>query len=58
MRGRGIAGKEGTAEGKGELQSTRTGLHQPNFLAFCLFDADRAGSNIVKTSLNVAKIQF
>ena len=39
-----MAGREGTAEGKGELQSTSTGLHQPSFLAFCLFDAHRVGS--------------
>ena len=30
----------------GELQSTSTGLHQPSFLAFCLFDAHWAGSRL------------
>ena len=50
MKGRGIAGREGTSEGEGELQSTRNKLKHksthPSFLAFCLFDSNRAGSMI------------
>ena len=37
-------GERGLPKGRGELQGTSTGLHQPSFLAFCLFNAHGAGS--------------